>query len=720
MKIILTCALFIFIQSAAAQTFQEVADISGINHLYGTGSAGGGVSFYDFNGDGWDDITFTSQSGDGISFYENQQGVFTKITSLVANVCESKQILWVDYDNDGDKDLFISCYLDVNRLYNNNGELDFTDVTTLSGLPLTQDKTFGVAWADYDNDGWLDLYITNKPEGSEVTSNQLYRNRGDGTFEETTLIAGVPDEGKKPFNISFLDYNNDGAPDIYIAQDKKAVNTLLKNNSDGTFEDVSVASNSNLSMDGMCVAVGDYDQNGFQDIYISNISDGNRLLKNMGDETFDEVAQITGVAYHGIGWGSNFLDYDNDGDLDLYVSGSLEGSDQVPSIMYTNMGNGTFENIDVGFAGDTVISFSNALGDMNNDGFPDIAVNNFNEYVSMLWKNNGGNNNWLKIQLQGVQSNRDGIGAFITAYYNNNRMLRYTHCGIGFLAQNSAYEIIGLGDYYQVDSLIITWPGGNQDILKNISSNQKIKIIEGATALPPSIDIQGEDNLCPGDSVVLETGFYGSYLWSTGDTTRSIKIFNKAEVNVQVINYQGNSGQSETVSINTYDSLKLNLEITHSVAGTNSGSIKALVSGGQPPYSYDWVGSGSIDADSIGSLAPGTYSVVVKDGNGCVIGGTAEISLLVGIDEDPFYLNARVYPNPAGSHISIDLKDMGARQLEFRMWDLWGKMVKSFQLGAHGSQEVEVDIRDLQPGLYLLEINNELMPYRSKILVKGF
>ncbi|MGI9543130.1 MAG: FG-GAP repeat domain-containing protein, partial [Cyclobacteriaceae bacterium] len=436
MRILITFSLLVLTEIVAAQTFPEVAAVLGIDHHYGLGSAGGGVSFYDFNQDGWDDLTFASHSGDSIYFFENRQGVFIKVPSFVTNFCESKQILWVDYDNDGDKDLFVSCYLAANRLYNNNGKMVFTDVTEQSGLPLSSEKTFGVAWADYDNDGWLDLYITNKPEGTGSSSNQLYRNVENGSFIETTSVAGVADVGKKPFSVSFLDYNNDGAADIYIAQDKKAVNTFLENNGDGSYDDVSVDSKSDLSMEGMCVAVGDYDSDGYQDIYISNISEGNRLLKNNGNETFSEVSENTGVAYHGIGWGSNFLDYDNDCDLDLYVSGSLEGSDQVPSIMYTNNGAGNFENTDVGFAGDTVISFSNAIGDIDNDGYPDVAVNNFDEYPSMVWRNTGGTNNWIKIQLQGVQSNRDGIGTSIRAYFDNRNIIRYTHCGIGFLAQN--------------------------------------------------------------------------------------------------------------------------------------------------------------------------------------------------------------------------------------------------------------------------------------------
>lgn len=717
MKAIITFGLLILFGTAVAQSFEEAATILGIDHHYGTGSAGGGVSFYDFNRDGWDDITFASQLGDSISFFENREGNFKRINSFVPNLCESKQILWVDYDNDGDKDLFVGCYLSTNRLYKNDGKMVFTDVTEMSGLPLSIEKTFGVAWADYDNDGWLDLYVTNKPEGATNVSNQLFRSKGDGTFEELTSLAGVADPNKKPFSASFLDYNNDGAADIYIAQDKKAVNTLFKNDNDGSFTDVSVASNSDLSMEGMCVAVGDYNNDGYQDIYISNISEGNRLLKNNGNETFIEVSEATGVAYHGIGWGSNFLDYDNDGDLDLYVSGSLEGSSEVPSMMYTNDGVGSFQNMDVGFVADTVISFSNAIGDIDNDGYPDIVVNNFNEYASMVWKNKGGVNNWLKIQLQGGQSNRDGIGTSISAYFNNKKITRYTHCGIGFLAQNSAYELLGLGESTEIDSLTFAWPSGHVDKLRNIKTNQKIKIIEGSTLLPPRVDILGNSTLCPGDSVILETGFYESYLWSTGETSRTIVVSKRDEVKVSVVDYTDNAGESETVSVSVHDSLKLSFETTPTGANANSGSIKVVVNGGAPPYSFEWNHQTSNNSELLGDLAPGTYSVNVKDNNGCNVSGTATVSLLVGL-EDPSEFKALIYPNPANKQVIVNLKDFVGKGFEFKMMDLSGKVVSGAYYDAISTEkELTLNIDKIHSGLYLIEIKTEKLVYRTKLII---
>ena len=162
--------------------FDNVADSVGINHSFGTGKVGGGVSFYDFNGDGWDDLTFASQEGDNIHFYENQKGTFKKIKGPVEDLSENQHLLWVDFDNDGDQDLFVSNHYAINSLFQNDGSFQFTNITSQAGLPQEPMSTQGVAWADYDRDGWLDVYITHREFKSTDSSNRLFRNLGNGTF----------------------------------------------------------------------------------------------------------------------------------------------------------------------------------------------------------------------------------------------------------------------------------------------------------------------------------------------------------------------------------------------------------------------------------------------------------------------------------------------------------------------------------------------------------
>lgn len=466
--------------------FTDSAQQFGVNKTYGYGAAGGGVSFCDFNGDGLDDITFSTEVGDPMIFFRNTGNGFERL-QLLNHRDQSKQVLWVDFDNDGDKDLYITSFLAANRLYENTGDLQFEDITESAGLPIDEFTTFGACWGDYDRDGWLDLYYGERRMGNGTTVNRLFRNNADGTFTDVSELSGTSDPGKIPFCSAFLDFNGDNWPDIYTANDKRTINTLLRNNGDGTFTDIGQEANADIAMDGMCVAVGDYDNDGHQDIYISNIADGNVLLKNKGpviDDTtveFEKVEAAAGAGFYGVAWGSNFLDANNDGFLDLYVSGVALGLDTVNSTFYINDGNGGFNAPDAGFSGDTLRSYSNAIGDFNSDGFPDILVVNHSPGRNQLWENGGNGQNWLKVELEGVISNRDAIGAKIEAFVGGTYQMRQIHCGIGFLAQNSETEILGLAGHEQVDSIRITWPTGHVDRLFEVGANQKIFVMEGST-----------------------------------------------------------------------------------------------------------------------------------------------------------------------------------------------------------------------------------------------
>ncbi len=513
-KLVLTCwGCLAFLHFHAQIFYANAAASTGIDHTY-IGPSGGGVSFCDFDGDGLDDITLATGQGEAIHFYKNIGGSFQKLIAQVPHTQQAKQVLWVDYDNDGDKDLYVATFGGVNRLYRNNGNLSLMDVTLTAGLPMTSHITFGACWGDFNRDGWLDLYYGERILGG-VNQNRLFKNNADGTFTEVSLASGASDAGKVPFCSAFFDYNNDKWPDIYTANDKLSGNTLLHNNGDGTFTDVSTAAGADLVMDAMCVAVGDYDNDGWQDVYITDIENGNEFLHNLGagaaggQVTFEEVAEETGTGFYGIGWGSNFLDADNDGDLDLYVSGMMVGSGVVSSTFYQNEGDGTFSEPLAGFVGDTVSSFNNAIGDFNGDGFPDIMVINTIPFKSQLWRNGGGNSHWLKIDLEGVLSNRDAIGAKIEVYAGGTYQMRYKHCGIGFMGQNSGTDIVGLGSLTVVDSVVVTWPTGHIDRLYQLPADQKIFIQEGSTT---NGDISVDDDVV----VVVVT--------ATAETKRNLEI----------------------------------------------------------------------------------------------------------------------------------------------------------------------------------------------------
>ncbi|WP_298514724.1 FG-GAP-like repeat-containing protein [uncultured Kordia sp.] len=475
-------------QLNAQAYFENQATTLGVDDFSGTTYLGNGISFCDYNDDGWDDITIGTQSGDPLKIYRNNgDGTYALETTLVPNNnAQQKQVIWVDFDNDGDKDLYVSGDVDGSRLYRNSGTT-LVDVTISCGLPTAAQDNFGASWGDYNNDGYLDVFLCNRGL-STPQPNYLYKNNGDGTFSNVSAAAGIDNGSHLSFCSAFFDYNNDGWQDIYMANDKvNTTNILYKNNGDGTFSDVSEESGTNLAIDAMSVTIADFDRDSWFDIYVTNGIPGNYLLRNNGDGTFTNIASDTGTMFESIAWGSVFLDAENDGDLDLYVSGSLDGG--VPSLIsaafYTNNGNGTFSILgSSGFENDNTESYANAIGDTDNDGFPEIIVSNSGGDDIFLWKNQTtSSNNWLKVNLEGVASNKQGVGAIIELKSEGVSQYRYTVCGEGYISQNSETEFFGIGVNTTIEYVKVTWLGGAQDIIYDVIPNQALTILEGSSPL---------------------------------------------------------------------------------------------------------------------------------------------------------------------------------------------------------------------------------------------
>ena len=294
--------------------FSDRTSFYKINHEYGNGTAGGGVSFADFDGDGLDDITMATSKGEPIYFFKNTGSGIQKLNLLPNLKAEVKHILWVDIDNDGDKDLYVAIADDYNRLYINDGKLNLSDQTSKLGLDLDNYTTYGACFGDFNRDGWLDLYygLRRIEKDGKPNISKLFVNTGKG-FNDVTMLTGTEDSGKTPFCSSFIDYNNDKWPDIYTAHDRLRGNTMLRNKKNGTFEDVSKSTGTDLKMDGMSVSTGDCNNDGFYDIYLSNSEAGNALFVNKGGEKFENQAGDKGVGFNSVAWGTNFLDGNNDG-----------------------------------------------------------------------------------------------------------------------------------------------------------------------------------------------------------------------------------------------------------------------------------------------------------------------------------------------------------------------------------------------------------------------
>ncbi|MEM6376803.1 MAG: FG-GAP-like repeat-containing protein, partial [Bacteroidota bacterium] len=488
-KICIAICVFCFHSLLSSQIlFENNAQIRGIDMTCGNGFLGNGVSFFDYDNDGWDDITLTTDGTNGIAFYKNYDGFFVEQTLNIPLIdYQTKQVNWVDYDNDGDYDLFVTSDTNGNRLFNNTGNLNFEDVTVAANLPLDNLFTFGASWGDYNKDGFLDVFISNR-DINLLIPNFLFKNNGDGTFSNVSVAAGIGTESHLSFCSAFFDFNNDGFQDIYVSNDKVShANLLYHNNADGTFTEAAAITGTDVSIDAMTVTVGDYNNDGWFDLYITNSPTGNVFFRNNGDTTFTDIAASTGTTFNSVGWGAVFFDAENDTDLDLYVSASETGSSAsyISAAFYRNQGSDAFTiPNDAGFANDNRSSYSNAIGDINNDGYADLVVSNvFNEDI-FLWENlSNTTNNWLKVKLEGTTSNRDGIGSVIEVSANGGKQYRYTLCGEGYLSQNSGTEFFGLGPHSVIDYVKVKWLSGTEDILYNVTANQLLTIVEGTSPL---------------------------------------------------------------------------------------------------------------------------------------------------------------------------------------------------------------------------------------------
>jgi len=373
----------------------------------------------------------------------NGDGTFTNI-GVSSNVTgignRGRGSSAVDYDNDGDLDLFVaSNFKDgvglPNLLFRNDGNFQFTDVAAEAGIAREGISNWAAFWVDYDRDGLFDFFIAtpNSKDGGAAKS-ALYRNRGDGTFEDVSSAAGI-DTGYSNSG-AWGDFNNDGYPDLYIARGKGPVgpvdpnratdSILYRNNGDGTFTDVTAESGAINTDRAITADWGDYDNDGYLDLYIVNTTTPNRLFHNNGDGTFTDVAASAGVTAKEGGAGSDgtFIDYDNDGFLDLFVCNGTSG---------------------------------------------------YGPYL--LFKNNGNLNHWLKIELTGQESNRGGVGARITLTAGTLTLSRQ-YVGQHFLAQNHIPVHFGLSGETTVTSIVIEWPSGVLQELDNVPADQTIAVIE--------------------------------------------------------------------------------------------------------------------------------------------------------------------------------------------------------------------------------------------------
>jgi hypothetical protein len=467
-----------------------------INFTYtplGNSDVSTGVAWGDYDNDGDLDV-YVSNCYDPNKLYRNDGGgIFTDVTSSPLDDPDcSYGVAWGDYDNDGDLDLYVANCGTANRLFRNDGGGNFSEAT--SGPVGDTACGIAVSWGDFDNDGDLDIFLVNGD------SCKYFRNDGSGVFvDATTGPLSCPGENT---GVACADYDNDGDLDIYVVNGAMYPNKLLRNDGNGTFVDVTSGPLGDMGS-ARGVAWGDYDNDGDLDVYFANYNFGNKLLRNDGGGTFTDVT-TTVLADGGnptnVAWG----DYDNDGDLDLFVA-KTNVSFQGAIKLFRNDGGGVFVDATSGALADTGIWFGNSLGDFDNDGDLDLYVANAGGSNRLLMNQKGSTNHWLHVNLVGVVSNRSAIGARVRAESGTLSQIREISGGSGYLSQNSLTAEFGLGSRTVVDTLEIRWPSGTIQKLTNLTADTLLTITESAFIRG---DATGDGNIDIGDVVYIINYLY--------------------------------------------------------------------------------------------------------------------------------------------------------------------------------------------------------------------
>ncbi len=527
------------------QTFQDLAPEWGIVQYNWDGMFGAGVTAADWNRDGWDDLTFGNSEGAVRTFVNNGGNGFSMVALPITQEAETKAIQWVDIDGDYDMDFFLTDRYGRIAVLENLGDSAFVDVSDSSGLPQGPVESAGASWGDYDNDGDLDLHICryyeNEEESDPIYKNVLMRNDVGFSFTDVSSESQIDIFTRFSFQSIWYDWDGDGWMDLYVINDKNGANTLFHNEQNGQFTEISSEVGADLVLDAMTASLGDFNQDGYQDIFmtstvIGNDGIGSQLLVGSENGQYQENSEFYGLNFQRYCWGAAWMDVDNDTDLDLFVAESEPLNPFQENYLYQNHGpfllNPPFSGNETDYFMDPFPEYVYALdflnsntvvtGDFDRNGWIDFVVHNTDNHKARIWMNSGFNEyppEYIQIGVQGTVSNTMGIGAEVEVIDAELSQKRIIHCGENYLGQESFYEHFGLDNMNDptstVDQINIFWPSGIIDSWYDYEPQDRYLFIEGSSACD-NFD-NSPINLCEEleDQILFEVEWEGGFvIWS--------------------------------------------------------------------------------------------------------------------------------------------------------------------------------------------------------------
>ena len=535
------------LQAAEAPSPIRLTDVTrqtGITFVHTDGSSGRryivesvccGLATFDYNGDGKVDILFLNGAplpGSPITtppprnaLYRNDgDWKFTDVTQA-AGLGDTNYHLGVcvgDYNNDGYPDIYLNNF-GPNILYRNNGDGTFTDVTQAAGVANGNKVGAGACFLDIDGDGNLDLFVANyvdftfaKHQTRNINGHPayvgpmiygpvpatLFRNNGDGTFTDISRESGIAAKAGTGMGVVCADYDDDGDTDIIVGNDAMA-NFVWKNDGSGHFEEVGLLTGLAYDRNGvglgtMGVECGDYDNDGRLDFYMTSYQKQWAILyRNLGGGIFEDVTHTTGAGtgtFNQVTWGAGLVDFDNDGDRDLFIAcGHLQDnvelwddttSYEARNLLLENTGRGKFVDVSARSGAGLAVKRSSrgaAFDDLDNDGKIDVVILNSRREPTLLRNDSPKRNHWIEIQLGGTRSNRDGIGARIKVFAGDLTLIDEVHSGRGYQSHYGMHPHFGLGDRTRIDRIEVRWIGGGTDVLEGVEVDRLLQITEGSS-----------------------------------------------------------------------------------------------------------------------------------------------------------------------------------------------------------------------------------------------